>query len=655
MRVLLITPPMLDLNSPYPATAYLKGYLSRQGYDVLQADFALELALKLFSQPGIGTICAEVQRTPETATPSPQNVGSFGAKHLLANRERYRNTIEPVVRFLQGKDPSLAFRICTRRFLPEGPRFLALREPGSGENAGSTRWALGSFSVQDRARYLASLYIGDICDVIQYLDPKFTLFSYAEMLASQSQNFDPLESSLHASHSIVDRYLDELTCDAMRRLQPDVIGITVPFRGNLYGAFRIARTIKEISPGIRTVLGGGYVNTELRQLSDPRIFDYVDFVTLDDGEKPLACLLEHVSGKRSVDHLFRTFVREKGKVCFKNDPACHDIPHSQTGIPSYHGLSLASYIPVCDALNPMLRVFFDARWNKLTLAHGCYWKKCSFCDVSLDYIGRYDPASVDVLIDRIQALIQETGVTGFHFVDEAAPPALLRALAERLIENGIVITWWGNIRFEKAFSPELVELMVQSGCVAVTGGLEVASDRLLQLMKKGITVEQVARVARTFADAGILVHAYLMYGFPTQTQQETIDSLELVRQLFAAKCIQSAFWHRFTATVHSPVGLNPDEYGIQILPSLPATFAAYGVDFADPTGCDHDLLGHGLNRALQAYLLGKDLNKDVHLWFQSDPNQPPVPKTTVAANFIDLALQGMPSGPPAMAEQEVII
>src|ERR1700709_1473134 len=125
-------------------------------------------------------------------------------------------------------------------------------------------------------------------------------------------------------------------------------------------------------------------------------------------------------------------------------------------------------------------------------------------------------------VDRIEAMVRETGETGFHFVDEAAPPAALRAIAQRLIGRRVSITWWGNIRFEKSFTPALVDLLARSGCVAISGGLEVASDRLLTLMKKGVTVAQVARVARAFSDVGVLVHAYLMYGFPTETEQETI-------------------------------------------------------------------------------------------------------------------------------------
>ena len=286
----------------------------------------------------------------------------------------------------------------------------------------------------------------------------------------------------------------------------------------------------------------------------------------------------------------------------------------------------------------MHRLWSDGRWNKLTLAHGCYWKQCTFCDVSLDYIARYDRAPADLLVDRIEAIVAETGQTGFHFVDEAVPSGAMRALAERLLARGVIITWWTNVRFEKAFTPELVQLLARSGCVAVSGGLEVASDRLLQLMKKGVTVEQVARVTRAFSEAGIMVHAYLMYGFPTQTAQDTIDALERVRQLFAAGCLQSAFWHRFTATIHSPIGKQPDLFGIRLRSGGPVTFAKNDVAFDDPIGLDHDVFADGLRRAVYNYMHGLGLDADPREWFRRRRRGQGIPEVTVPADLIRRAL-----------------
>jgi hypothetical protein len=277
----------------------------------------------------------------------------------------------------------------------------------------------------------------------------------------------------------------------------------------------------------------------------------------------------------------------------------------------------------------MHRLWSDGRWNKLTVAHGCYWKKCSFCDVSLDYISRYDAASASTLVDRIAAIVAETGQTGFHLVDEAAPPKSLKALAAELQRRQVQISWWGNIRFEKTFTPDLCLQLADSGCIAISGGLEVASDRLLGLMKKGVNVEQVARVTKGFADAGILVHAYLMYGFPTQTVQDTVDALEYVRQLFAAGCIQSGFFHRFACTVHSPVGQDPAAYGVTLQPLPPVTFAKNDVAFIDPTGVDHDALGVGLKKAIYNFMHGVGLDADVRSWFDFAVPKPKVGKRTI--------------------------
>jgi radical SAM superfamily enzyme YgiQ (UPF0313 family) len=206
-----------------------------------------------------------------------------------------------------------------------------------------------------------------------------------------------------------------------------------------------------------------------------------------------------------------------------------------------------------------------------------------------------------------------------------------------LLARDVAITWWGNIRFEKTFTRELAELLARSGCVAVSGGLEVASDRLLERMCKGVTVAQVARVTHAFTEAGIMVHAYLMYGFPTETTQETIDALERVRQLFAEGCLQSAFWHRFAATVHSPIGKSPELFGIRLKPGASGGFARNEVGFDDPTPTDHDMLGVGLRKAIYNYMHGLGLEDDVRAWFPRGRGGK-VPKTTVPPDLIRRAL-----------------
>jgi radical SAM superfamily enzyme YgiQ (UPF0313 family) len=606
-RILLVTPPLTQLNTPYPATTYLTGFLRARGWDVVQADPGLELVLRLLSRQGLKRVAHAVPRSNSQSTSLAPSVGFF-----LEALPDYLRTVDPVIRFLQGKDPTLAHRLAARTLVPEGPRFQQFHEA-------TVTQAFGDMGTQDRGKYVASLYVDDLADVIREgVDGRFALSRYAEKLAASQPTFDPLLASLDGKPTVLDEILDEITRELITKHQPDVLGVSLPFPGNVYAGLRMARVAKKAKPGLVTVAGGGYVNTELRDLSDARVFDFWDYITLDDGERAFECVLEHVAGKRPRTGLLRTWVRDGKAVRLVNDAREHDIPFKDTGLPTTLGLPIDGYLSLLEMPNPMHRLWSDLRWNKLTLAHGCYWKKCSFCDVSLDYIGRYEPAAADLTLNRMEALIRETGQSGFHFVDEAAPPAGLRALSEGIVSRGLTCTWWGNIRFDKAFTPSLAQLMADAGCVAVTGGIEVASDRLLKLMKKGVTIEQVARVTRAFRQAGVLVHAYLMYGFPTQTLQETIDSLELVRQLFAADCLQSAYWHRFSATVHSPVGREPGAYGIELRPGQDpaARFARNDVEFFDPTGTDHDRAGEALRKALYNYMLGYGLDEDVRSWFR---------------------------------------
>lgn len=630
MKILSLIPPMTQLNTPYPSTAYLTGFLRSRGIEAVQEDLALALVLSFFNPKGLMEVHTH-------ALAQPENIRSASVCFFLEYFDDYHSTISSVITFLQGKDSTLSHRINTRDFLPEGPRFNSLDAFDDEESGDTLAWAFGSLGSNDRARHLATLYLNDLSDVFRdAIDSRFEFVRYAESLASSQPTFTPLHEALNAEPNLMDLHLRDLSIATIRRHQPSLVLLSVPFPGAMYAALRIAQTIKNTDPQIKVALGGGYVNTELREITDSRIFDYVDFITLDSGERPLLALLDHLNGKRSKSRLVRTFIKgESNQVEFMNwqEP---DIPFEEVGTATWDGLPLDSYLSLLDMLNPMHRLWSDGRWNKLTVAHGCYWKKCSFCDVSLDYISRYETASASLLVDRIEQIIAETGQTGFHFVDEAAPPKILKALAEELIRRRVVISWWGNIRFEKTFTPELASLLARSGCIAMSGGLEVASNRLLDLMKKGVSVAQVAKVTKSFSDAGILVHAYLMYGFPTQTVQETVNSLEYVRQLFEHGCIQSGFFHRFICTVHSPVGKNPEEYGVQLVPLPEITFAKNDISFIDPVGVDHDSLGQGLKKAIYNFMHGVGLEEDVRTWFESYDKK--IPKTTVSKFYIGDAL-----------------
>jgi len=616
-KILFITPPFTQLNTPYPATAYLKGFLNTLNIPSFQVDMGIEVILALFSSESLKELFDVVKPNNPLFTDNTKRI------YLLKNE--YIQTIDSVIQFLQNKNPLLAYLICEGDYLPEASRFDELED---------LDWAFGSMGIQDKAKHLATLYLEDIGDFItQIIDPHFGFSRYAEHLGRWANEFDELEQELNKPNTPIDNILVELLKDKIEISNPTILALSVPFPGNLYSAFKCAQWIKANYPEIKMVMGGGFANTELRSLSDPTVFKYLDFICLDDGELPLLNIIEYLNGKRNLYDLKRTFAVENNEVVYLNGSIEKDFLQHQVGTPDYSDFLLDKYLSVIEIVNPMHRLWSDGRWNKLTLAHGCYWAQCSFCDTSLDYIKRYEPSKAKLLCDRIEAIIKQTGQSGFHFVDEAAPPTLLRELAMEIIKRRLTVVWWTNIRFEKNFTDDLCRLLAASGCIAVSGGLEVASDRLLKLINKGVTIDQVAQVTNHFTQAGIMVHAYLMFGFPTQTAQETIDSLEVVRQLFEEGIVQSAFWHRFAMTAHSSVGMNAEAFHTILENKKPGRFANNDIGYTDPKGTDHEKFSEGLRKSLFNYMHGICFDFPLHEWFDFK-----VPKTTIAINKIELAL-----------------
>ena len=622
--ILLITPPFTQLNTPYPATAYLKGFLNTKNISAYQIDLGIEVILELFSKEGLQDVFQFVSLRVESRSEMSPN-----SSRIYSLQNEYIKTIDSVIAFLQGKQPTLARQICSGNFLPEASRF---------EQLDDLEYAFGSMGMQDKGKHLATLYLEDLSDfILECIDENFGFSRYAERLGRSANSFDELYSELQKTTTFIDEITLRILKDRVEAVQPKLVLISVPFPGNLYSAFRCAQFLKLNYPEIKISMGGGFPNTELRQLKDKRVFEFFDFITLDDGELPVELLCFQTchsdKGGISSNEYKRTFLLENNEVTYINNTTKQDYKQSEVGTPDYSDLLLDQYISVIEIANPMHSLWSDGRWNKLTMAHGCYWGKCTFCDISLDYIKIYEPIAARILVDRMEELIAQTSENGFHFVDEAAPPALMREVALEILRRNLSVTWWTNIRFEKSFTQDLCLLLKLSGCIAVSGGLEVASDRLLELIKKGVTVEQVAQVTRNFTESGIMVHSYLMYGYPTQTVQETIDSLEMVRQLFEIGVLQSGFWHQFAMTAHSPVGINPEAFGV-VPVTNEITFANNDVAFTDKTGIDHDKFSFGLKKSLFNYMHGICFDYDLQDWFDFK-----IPRTKIEPDFIQNALQ----------------
>jgi hypothetical protein len=612
---------MVQFNTAYPAVPMLAAFLRRHGHHVVQADLSLDLALRLFSLDGVRDVGRALRRRF-----SPRR-GPDAVRHFLAHHKAIEAAMPQVVALLQGApiDPAALEGIDG---LSQGSRFAAMQGLWTDPDPSA------------RARHLASLFLDEIADAVcEGLDPRFELARYAEHLASAG-DYPALAKALHRRPTLIDRWIDEQAEAAWRLHRPAVVGFSVPFPGALYAAFRLARRMKALDRKLITIIGGGYVNTEWRDLAEPRVFDDFDFVTYDDGEIPLLRIVEHVIRRRPLDGLVRTRRRQRGHVTWHDDPQAPVLRHRDRPAPDLTPLRTAGYLVMSESPNPMHRLWSERRWLKLALAHGCYWHRCAFCDTSLDYIKRFDPADAETVVGWMESAMAQTGLRDFHFVDEAAPPALLGAVAKTILARGLKAIWWTNIRFDRAFTPALAELLARSGCVAVSGGLECATDRLLALQCKGFDIAQATGAIAVLAQAGLLVHAYLMYGYPTETLQETVDALDLVRQLFAAGILHSAYWHRFALTVHSPAFAQADTLGIKIQP--PASgFACNEIAFAEPSDFDPKDLAPGLRKAIYNYMHGVALRANLRTWFDF-----PVPRPKLARDFVrEVCRRGKNSNP----------
>jgi radical SAM superfamily enzyme YgiQ (UPF0313 family) len=602
MKVLLISPPFVQLNSPYSSLPYLKGVLEANGTDCSCLDLGIKVANRLFSKSGLEKLSADLA--------GRKDIGD--AVFFEAHKEDYLKSVGPVVSFLKGKNPLFEETLLDKRSLPRYKMSLSALERKNSPRP-------------EYARYLASLYLEDIFLFYKALCPDYGLSRYAESIAVSPPSFDPVLRAV-LSDDLISRIIGE-EIEAYDVSSFGMIAFTIPFPGTLAGALKAAKFIREKYPDKVIVLGGGYINTELRSLKDPRIFEFTDFICTDDGEEPLLKLISHVETNTGHDGLVRTYYSENGKVAFAEGAGTDS--EFKRGTPDYSDINFTDYIPVIETLNPMMKLWSEKDTLKLRLARGCYWHKCEFCDTSLPYIKKYSPEQIDDLISDIKAMTAQTGLDTFHFTDEAIPPSLAVRLSVALLKENLRIKWWGNFRFDPAFTDDVCLLLARAGCIAAVGGLESCSDKTLKSMNKGIKIEDAVRTIKNFRSAGILTHAYMIYGFPGETWQDLIDSFEVLRQLFARKLLDSAYWHRFALTRHSGVFRGQKRFNITVPDNELKPFANNDIAYLDNSRENIDEFSAGLKKAVYNWMHGSGADMPAGSWFSF-----PVPKPKVVKNFV---------------------
>lgn len=594
-KILLLTPPFTQLNAPYPATAFLKGTLEKYQKSCDQFDLGIKVIRKLFSEEGLADL-AEYAIQKEIELPFIFN--------------KYKDTIDSVICFLVGGNPGLAYQIVGRNYLPEGKRFEILNEMELDFN---------NLAITDGAKYLCGLYLDDLTELIgQTILPEFQLSRYKDRIAQSQPDFQLIEREVLNKGYLTKLFYNEL--DKLNLEDYQLVAITIPFPGNLVSSLQIAANLKLKKTGLKIAVGGGYVNTELRDISDSGIFKFIDYLVFDDGEEPLIRIIDHLEGKNT--ELLRTKSLDKDKVIGNPDEK-GSFKIDDLGDPDYEGIDFDDYFTLYETPNAMQRLWSERGFFKLRMAHGCYWHRCTFCDLNLDYVKNFWQLSAKRLVDQVRKGIRQTGVTGVHFVDEAMPPALVKSFSLELLKQNIKIQWWGNLRLDKGFTFGLCNLMQKAGCIAAVAGLEAVTDRMMEKIDKGVNVKQAAEVCQNFKANNIFLHTYLIYGIPGQTVQDLVDSIEILRQFFQANLIDSVYWHRFALTIHSQIFKDAESYKIK--PEYQQkSFGNNDINYEDLNGVDLDSYAFTLRKAVYNFSFGLGLDFPVWEWFEVK-----VPKPTI--------------------------
>lgn len=584
MQAVCVQPPFVQLNTPYPAIWYLDAWFRNTGMSSMAMDHSISVSRSIFCRSGLSKVFQAARQALQGRT-HPDAETHRRITGYLDQEASYLRLIDSITGFMAGQDPAFAYRLSTGAAIPLGMRAEAVL----GE--------AGGIAASD-ALALATAILNDLSDFISYaLDPEFGMVRYAEHLATGAHDFAEILAAAHSGWVINEFYRPLLRdCFARTAMSDDTIllCLTVPFPGCLAGAVAAAETARSLLGKRATILlGGGYVSTELRFLDDPQVFDLFDYLCYDSAYESIRSILAVLAGAPETA-LHRVRYRNKAgqvRACgfpavpsrvtrpaaahaaaprpmaistaqpAAIQPGSNSAPDNDwrqaetlsiaTVHPDYLGADFPAYLRIVDSPNPMHRLWNDTPWLKYRLAYGCYWQRCAFCDTQLDYIKRYIPSDIAMLMHAADTAASRTKLYGIHFVDEAMPVNLVRKFAGLNLHRQRPFTFWGNARFDRAWNTASCAMAAEGGLVAVSGGIEIATAPGLRIVDKGFSLTDLVRSLLAFKQAGILVHGYLIYGFPGQTDQDIADSAEMVRVLLAEGLVDSAFWHKFVLTRHS--------------------------------------------------------------------------------------------------------
>ena len=518
MNISLLFPPSWHPSQPYLSIPCLSAFLEQSGVPVQeQRDLNIELLDRVLTKSfglDIHQQLIDLVKKLEQSVDGETGPGS---------KEHYAKAVESLDRF-----PHLIDEVERAKTALRGQDFF------------------------DEDRYRESLFVID-----RWLDVVSSLYFPTRMTVVDNQ----LSYSIYSSRDIIKALHDESQnpyLDLYRRFflpgfaqdTPDFVGVSITATSQIIPGLTLCRLIKEQFPQVHVTVGGSIFTRLVDNLRRcDRLFDVTDDFIVFEGETALLEMINQLEGRKDFSKVPNLIWRNEGKITVNQPFYSENL--TEHPAPNYNGFPLDLYL----APHTVLPVQFS---------RGCYYKDCAFCALTLDHqnFRQKDPMKV---VDELEALSKQHDTPYFFFTDECLALSPTKRLCKELIARGLDLQWTAEFRFEKNLSRELLSSLREAGCQKIVFGLETYNARLMDFMVKGITQENVARICSDCVDLGIAVHCYVIVGFPTETEEESLETMNFIvdntklNSSYGFSCQPCLF----DLEKEAPIMSDPGSYGVQ--------------------------------------------------------------------------------------------
>ena len=518
MNISLLFPPSWHPSQPYLSIPCLSAFLEQSGVPVQeQRDLNIELLDRMLTKDfglDIHQQLIDLVKKLEQSVDGETGPGS---------KEHYAKAVESLDRF---------------------PHLIDEIERAKG--------SLRSQEFFDEDRYRESLFVID-----RWLDVVSSLYFPTRMTVVDNQ----LSYSIYSSRDIIKAIHDETQnpyLDLYRRFflpgfaknAPDFVGVSITATSQIIPGLTLCRLIKEQFPQVHVTVGGSIFTRLVDNLRRcDRLFEVTDDFIVFEGETALLEMINQLEGRKDFSKVPNLIWRQDGKITVNQPFYSENL--AEHPAPNYKGFPLDQYL----APHTVLPVQFS---------RGCYYKDCAFCALTLDHqnFRQKDPIKV---VDELEALSKLHNTPYFFFTDECLALSPTKRLCKELINRNLDLQWTAELRFEKNLSRELLSSMREAGCQKIVFGLETYNARLMDFMVKGITQENVARICSDCVDIGIAVHCYVIVGFPTETEEESLETMNFIvdntklNSSYGFSCQPCLF----DLEKEAPIMSDPGAYGVQ--------------------------------------------------------------------------------------------